>query len=198
MENERPFDDKEEQLLAGYPDELQAAIRAGLRMPPADFAANYYYEGPLEGALDYLTLFDRDHARAVYDAMVSHPVEETRMQLTNVVDVIVRHDYGYGYALWNRLLGDPSRSVRHYAHEILEGHLSECQSSGETLDNVLVDIDLLGRLTWRDTTNLLRTYVEAEIDGVTCELGAVALTAPDAVPPTTPDVQALRRGSTKT
>lgn len=96
MEGERPFDDKEEQLLAGFPDELQAAIRAGLRMPPAAFAANYCYEGSLEGALDYLALFDRDHARAVCDAMVSHPIEETRMRLTSAVDVIVRHDYEYG------------------------------------------------------------------------------------------------------
>jgi hypothetical protein len=161
--NLRSFDD--------LPDRYQAALHLALSMTPEEFRDNYDTEGPLEGSLDLLAEFHGDHARAVYDSMVSNTDEVHRMRLTDSVDVIFSHDPEYGYALWDRLIGDPISTVRRNAREVLEEHLRE----GEHPNNLFVGEPYLGQLTWRGACNLLRTFAAAEVDGIRYAIGPVVL-----------------------
>lgn len=190
MAGERvPFNQEKQQLFDGLPDRHQMAVRLALGMTPERFRDDFDAYGPLEGSLDLLPQFDRQHTRAVCNAMVSSQDETHRMRLTDSVDVILSHDFEYGCALWDRLIGDPSPTVRRNAHEVLEEHLRGRQSPGEHPSNVVGE-PYLDQLTWMGACNLLRTFVAAEVDGIRYQLGPVALTGADALPPNEPRRQA--------
>lgn len=185
MTGETPFNHEQQQLFDGLPYKYQTAVRLALGMTPEGFRDNYSPFSPLYGALEKLPLFNKDHARAVCNAMISSPDKGHRIYPACGVDFILQRDFEYGYALWDRLMGDPSRTIRRSARFTLEKHLRNCQSP----DGNQV-CQTLGQLTFRNACDLLGTLAAAEMDKRYYQLGAVVLSAADSLPPDDPSPQA--------
>jgi hypothetical protein len=193
MKREVPFEDERRRLFGRLDDKYQLAVRLALDMSPEGVRDNYDVDGPLGGALDYLPLFDRDHARAIFNAFVSSPEEDDRMTLVHGISDIVKKDKEYGLPLWHRLMGDPSRTVRRYAYETL----TELWDDGAAVPGPDYSRVYDSGITWREGSHLLRTYVEAEVEGRRYRLGTVVLSSEiEPVPPGESDPQPPSAGST--